>query len=106
MRKLFLSILVLALAACNQPTPIIDPAIPSGKSLGLVEVTFTGIGTNDFKSTARSISSNGQTRALTDLSNGLEMLPIAKTSFEIGGSIISAGWLQATSNKIEITVMI
>ena len=84
MRKLFLSILVLALAACNQPTPIIDPPTSSGKSLGLVEVTFTGVGTNDFKSTARGISSNNQTRALTDLASGLEMLPVAKTSFEIG----------------------
>lgn len=85
MRSQIMTIIsILLLVACNQPTPIIDPPTSSGKSLGLVEVTFTGVGTNDFKSTARSISSNGQTRALTDLANGIEMLPVAKTSFEIG----------------------
>jgi hypothetical protein len=72
---------LFVLSACGQTT-----TNPSPNHVGLIQVTFTGIGTQNFKATAKSLSNTGgvQSRAITDIANSIELAPVARGSFDIG----------------------
>ncbi len=77
MKKTLCSIfLVVSLAACgsisSQPNPDLKP-------LGLLEVTFSNVGTN-LVATARNL----QTRAINDVADGIQIKLISRGSFDVG----------------------
>jgi uncharacterized delta-60 repeat protein len=80
MKKASLALLglVVALAGCQtQPAPI------QKHFLGFIDVQFSGSGTQA-KATLKALGSNPQTRALTDIANGLDFKPLSNGAFDTG----------------------
>jgi uncharacterized delta-60 repeat protein len=82
---LFLGVVVAAtLNACSsQPAPT-----PKANRLGLVEITFSGIG-QDFTASARGVkpNTNGSSfapQALTDIPDGVQLSLLTRSTFDLG----------------------
>lgn len=95
--------LSLLLAACTStPTTQVDaqrpgttaPATPL--TLGRVEVSFTGIGTQFYTSSVRSLDSALSAQALTQISQGLQLRFNSKGSFDVGTAGNGMRYLYAT----------
>ncbi len=84
MNKYWIVFIAVALAACGQTNPSLVKPITPSPNLGLIEVTFSGVGTNNLQASARSVSSKLQSQALADVATGVEIVPIAKSTFDIG----------------------
>ena len=78
--------LLLVLSACGQSTsnPITPPTSSGKQHLGLVEISFNRLGTSNFSTTARNISTTNQSRTITDITNGIQIESISRGSFDVG----------------------
>lgn len=97
--------LSLLLSACTPPqTPVALPYPPSSttpttpRSLGRVEVSFTGLGTQVYASNVRSLDSNINGQALTKVAQGLQLKFNSKGSFDVGTAGSGTRYLYATYN--------
>ncbi|UQN08678.1 hypothetical protein [Deinococcus sp. QL22] len=83
--------LCAVLVGCTAPTPaplpepVPGPTRPAGpRSLGLVEITFVGVGTAQPQSVAvRALPPGLEGQALTDRTAGLQMKPAVNGSFDV-----------------------
>jgi hypothetical protein len=79
--------LLLVLSACGQstPNPSTSPSSSGKNHLGLIEVTFSGLGTKNFIASAKNISNkNTQSRIITDIADGIQLVSVSKGSFDVG----------------------
>ena len=94
--KLSVLTLLLVLSACGQSNPTTVPK----NHLGMVEITFNGIGTKNLTSSARAISGLGseQMRTITDVANGIQLRSVSRGSFDVGtrGAADGMRYLSAT----------
>jgi hypothetical protein len=82
LKTLFYCLLLFLLASCGGTGNI--GSNPS-KSLGLVEISFKGIGGSSYTSQARFISSRLQPQSFSSLSGGLQLQLESRVSFVNGG---------------------
>lgn len=74
------SLLSLVLAACGQN---IKPEPIAAKHLGMVEIAFSGNGTQVINATAHPINSLGL-RTINDITTGIELKLLSRGSFDVG----------------------
>ncbi|MBZ9752227.1 hypothetical protein K7W42_15335 [Deinococcus sp. HMF7604] len=105
MRRLGLAVLTLSvlLSACTSPqlpsTPTDQPAATTptaSRSLGRVEVSFTGVGTQMYASSVRSLDADLTGQALTQVAQGLQLRFNSKGSFDVGTAGNGTRYLYAT----------
>ena len=70
--------LVVALAGCQT-----QPAPTQKNFLGFIDVQFSGSGL-EAKATLKAVGGNSQTRALTDIANGLDYKALSNGAFDTG----------------------
>ncbi|MBZ9752223.1 hypothetical protein K7W42_15315 [Deinococcus sp. HMF7604] len=105
MRRLGLTVLTVSvlLSACTPPQlPSVNPDQPittaptAPRSLGLMEVSFTGVGTDLYASSVRSLDGELTGQALTSVAQGLQLKFGTKGSFDVGTAGNGTRYLYAT----------
>lgn len=100
--------LTLLLAACSPsrspaPTPtspVASPAAPTPVSLGRMEVSFTGVGTQLYATNARALDGALHGQALSNVAQGLQLRFVSKNSFDVGTA--ATGGLRYLSATYEV----
>jgi FG-GAP-like repeat len=78
MTKFWSTLLVLWLTACGTTSSPTDKP----RHLGLLEVSFTGLGTQQLNAKVRNLGQS--TRAISDLGDGIQLELFARTTFDFG----------------------
>jgi uncharacterized delta-60 repeat protein len=82
-KTILLIILLLMPVACGSSSPNQTPVKPS--RLGLLEVSFTGLGTTAFTANTRNLGLDTfQTQAISDVPDGIQLELLSRNTFDLG----------------------